>query len=144
MGTVNTTQLWLDKTFRETMDLLEEAKHYHAYKFQCQVRHLVPMKRLEITKESLRVTSRLSHTMAWLMTEKAIINEEMLRAEFEKNFRPLIEENICVQPPDKTIDDCPYGLLSLMDRSFDLFMRASRLEAMLRNKPQHNIFQPQH
>ena len=133
MGKGNTTLLWLDKTYRETMDLLEEAKHYHAYKFKPQVRHLVPIKRLEITKESLRVTSRLSHTMAWLMTEKAIINEEILRSEYEENFRPLIEEEICVKPPDKTIDDCPNGLISLMDRSFELFMRASRLEVMLRN-----------
>ena len=115
------------------MDLLEEAKHYHAYKYKRQVRHLVPVKRLEITKECLRVTSRLSHTMAWLMSEKAIINDEMQRTEFEEKFKPLIEEYSCVQPPDKTIDDCPNGLISLMDRSFELFMRASRLESMLRH-----------
>lgn len=144
MGKVYTTRLWLDKIYRETMDLLEEAKHYHAYKFKRQVRHLVPVKRLEITKESLRVTSRLSHTMAWLMAEKAIINEELLRAEFEKSIKPLSEEDTCVQPPDIPIDDCPNGLISLMDRSFDLFMRATRLEAMLRNKAQHYNLQPRH
>ena len=132
MGNVKTKQVWLDKTFRDTMLLLEEAKHYHAYKYKRQVHHLVPLKRLAITKECLRVTSRLSHTMAWLMSEKAIINEEMDRAEFEKEFRPLTEEYNCVQPRDETIDDCPNGLISLMDRSFELFMRASRLESMLR------------
>jgi len=135
MGTINTTQVWLDKTYKETLSLLEEAKHYHAYKFRKQTKHLIPVKKLEMTKESLRVTSRLSHTMAWLLSEKAIINEEIARYEFEAQFRPLSEEDICLRPPD-TFDDCPNGLMSLMDRSFELFLRASRLEAMLRtNSP---------
>jgi len=82
--------------------------------------------------------------MVWLMAEKAIINEELLRAEFEKSIKPLSEEDTCVQPPDIPIDDCPNGLISLMDRSFDLFMRATRLEAMLRNKAQHYNLQPRH
>jgi regulator of CtrA degradation len=138
MGTEKTTVLWLDKTYGETMQLLEEAKRYNAYSFKNQVRHLLPIKRLAITTESLRVTSRLTHTMAWLMTEKAIINDELLRAEVENRFRPLAEEHICTQKTDKDLEGLPNGLVSLIDRSFELFMRASRLEGMLRRKIKHD------
>lgn len=133
MGKADTTLLWLDKTFDETMDLLQEAKHYHANVIKRQVRHLVPLTQLEITKESLRVTSRLSHTMAWLISEKAILNHELTRDEFIELTPPLSEEFTCVNTHDTTIKDFPNGLTSLLNRSLDLFMRATRLEEMLRN-----------
>ncbi len=134
MGKADTTPLWLDKIFDETMDLLEEAKNYHSHVINRQVRHLVPLAQLEITKESLRVTSRLSHTMAWLMNEKAILNEEITREDFTQSNRPLAEEDICIQHGNTKIDDCPNGLIQLMERSFALFKRATRLEAMLREE----------
>ena len=133
MGKADTTIIWLDKIFSETMDLLEEAKAYNAYAYRRQVRHLVPVKRLEITKESLRVTSRLSHTMAWLMSEKAILNKEITRLENEEINRPLSEEEVCLSPINYDLKDCPNGLIDLMERSFNLFKRVARLEDMLRS-----------
>ncbi len=103
MGTANTTYLWLEKTFDETLRLLEEAEYYHMHKIRRQVRHLVPVKRLEVTTESLRVTSRLSHTMAWLITEKAILNNELDRGEASDLHQPLSDETTCLQAPtDRT------------------------------------------
>lgn len=132
MGQFDNSLIWLNKTFDETMGLLTEAKSYHAHNFQKQTDHLVPIDRLGATKESLRITSRLSHTMAWLMAEKAILSGEMGRQEFEEKFRPLSEELICIEEdydPDLYI---PKGLNDLLERSHRLFMRAIRLEEMLR------------
>ncbi|SCA57706.1 conserved hypothetical protein [Candidatus Terasakiella magnetica] len=132
MGKVATTVNWLDRTFDETMSLLIEAEQYHAYRFEHQVRHLVPVKRLALTKESLRVTSRLSHMMSWLMSEKAILNDEITRQDFAQNTQPLAQEDICVEPTNTPIEDCPRALQSLRRRSWELFMRATRIEGMLR------------
>ncbi|NVK17668.1 MAG: DUF1465 family protein [Methylocystaceae bacterium] len=128
----NTTLFWLNRTFDETLNLLEEAKYYNEHLIKRQVRHLMPIARLEVTAESLRVTSRLSHTMAWLITEKAILNDELDRMEAESLYRPLFEESTCLNLMQCTDDICPNGLLSLLDRSRDLFIRACRLENMLR------------
>jgi len=131
MGQVDNTTFWLERTFDETMTLLEEAKHYHAYRFPLQVDHMVPAERLELTRESLRVTSRLSHMMSWLIHEKAILNDEITRNEYVEANIPLAEENICTTCEDVDVS-CPQNLKSLMDRSWALFMRASRIEEMLR------------
>jgi len=132
MGMQNTTQLWLNRTFDDTLNLLEEAKYYNKHLIKRQVRHLMPIARLEVTAESLRVTSRLSHTMAWLMTEKAILNDELNRLEAENLFRPLYEESTCLRDMEFSDDICPNGLQSLLERSRELFIRACRLENMLR------------
>jgi regulator of CtrA degradation len=132
MGKVGSTHIWLDKTFDETLRLLEEAKNYHAHVITRQVRHLVPVERLDVTTESLRVTTRLSHTMAWLISEKAILNEEIDRAELQDRYPPLSEEEVCMNTIPQSFKICPRGLQSLLRRSLDLFERAARLEQMLR------------
>ncbi len=133
MGKLGSSTFWLDQTFDETMSLLEEAKYYHAYRFPKQVDHLNPCQRLELTRESLRITSRLSHMISWLMHEKAILNDEITRHEYLEHNIPLAEENICISTCEEVLEDCPKRLQSLMDRSLSLFIRASRLEKMLRN-----------
>lgn len=133
MGKVNVTQIWFEKTYEETLALLEESQRYHAYIFQQQTCHLRPIKRLSLTKESLRITCRLSHTMAWLICEKAILNNEIERTKFETDFKPLSEEKACIKPMDPAHNDYPNALKSLLERSLKLFIRAARLETMLRN-----------
>ncbi|WP_135076980.1 DUF1465 family protein [Terasakiella sp. SH-1] len=132
MGKTGTTVFWLEKTFDETLSLLIEAEQYHAYCFQQQVSHLVPDERLTLTKESLRVTSRLSHMVSWLMSEKAILNHEITRQDFLDLNPPLADETICTEPACDNIKCCPQALQSLRKRSWELFMRASRIEGMLR------------
>jgi len=135
MGQNITSHLWLDKTYDETLSLLEEAKAYNADIFPGQIRDFLPIKKMEATKESLRVTTRLSHTIAWLMNEKAIINDELTRREVESMYPPLQDEEICTFPSEKTKHQYPNGLVVLLDKSYDLFMRATRLENMLREEP---------
>lgn len=132
MGSAHPAQLWLDKTYDETMTLLVEAKHYHANRFNKQITHLPPTNRLELTRESLRITTRLSHTMAWLLSEKAIMNDEMDRDDYVEMNDPLDTIFICTEPDDSIVDICPVGLQDLLDRSLALFLRAARLETMLR------------
>lgn len=124
--------IWLDKTYDETMGLLVEAKHYHAHRFNQQTRHLEPSHRLELTRESLRITTRLSHTMAWLLSEKAIINEEIDRTKYTSENDPLDTVFICMDPENKVAHMCPKALQDLLERSLSLFTRAARLEGMLR------------
>ncbi|WP_419797145.1 MAG: DUF1465 family protein [Terasakiella sp.] len=133
MVKVGNSPFWLDQTFDETMSLLEEAKYYHSYRFPKQVTHLNPCQRLELTRESLRITSRLSHMISWLMHEKAILNDEITRHEYLESNIALADESICTSTCEETLEDCPKRLQSLMDRSLSLFIRASRLEKMLRH-----------
>jgi regulator of CtrA degradation len=132
MAQAGSNTFWLDQTFNETLNLLEEAKHYHAYRFSRQVHHLHPCQRLELTRESLRITSRLSHMVSWLLHEKAILNDEITRGEYIEITTALEEEQVCTSICADPLTECPKRLQSLMDRSFSLFMRASRLEKMLR------------
>lgn len=78
------------------------------------------------------MTTRLTHTMAWILSEKAILNHELTRAEQMADYRPLCEEETCIKCYDD-VDDFPRGLITLMDDSLNLFLRASRIEDRLRS-----------
>jgi len=121
MGQMQTGQLWLDKTYDDTMTLLIEAKHYHVNRFNQQTLHLTPIMRLALTRESLRITTRLSETMAWLLNEKAILNDEINRQLYHNQNNPLNTHIICTQPDHALEDLCPQGLQDLLDRSLALF-----------------------
>ena len=60
------------------------------------------------------------------------LNAQNNRLEAENLFRPLYEESTCLRDMEFSDDICPNGLQSLLERSRELFIRACRLENMLR------------
>ena len=60
---------FFNRTYDETMALLIEARNYIAYNEQSDQRGLAPQVRLQVSYESLRVTSRLTQVMAWLLAQ---------------------------------------------------------------------------
>lgn len=125
---------WLEATYEETYDLLREVKNYHDQIHPGQCCQRGSMERYLLTCESLRITSRLSHIMAWLLNEKAVLAEEMSCKEARTRFRPLCEENICTKNRFDDLKEIPRPMSSLMERSHLLFMRASRIEHQLRKE----------
>ena len=70
--------------YDETMALLIEARNYIAYHDAAEHRKLPPQVRLQISYESMRVTSRLTQVMAWLLAQKAVHAGEMTKAQADK------------------------------------------------------------
>lgn len=123
---------FFNRTYDETMSLLLEARNYIAYQETVDQRHLDAELRLRISYESMRVTSRLTQVMAWLLAQKAVHAGEMTAREAAGEEYALAGHDICAEPSGHEDEQLPPGLRSLLARSHALYMRISRLEEQFR------------
>ncbi|MTJ80179.1 MAG: DUF1465 family protein [Telmatospirillum sp.] len=119
------------RTYDETLNMIVEARNY--------MEHLEPrvtMRRrahpdLRFSCEALRVTSRLTQVMAWLMLQRAVNCGEISPEEACLDCNRLSGREVCLDTNAMDDDSLPTGLRSLMARSLHLYQRVSRLEQMV-------------
>lgn len=115
--------------YDEAMGLLVEARDYvqndvMAFKYADD-----PPDPVAMTQETLRLTSRLTQVMAWLMAERAMHEGEIGEDEFIKDKYRVEGQHVCLKRAiDDMKDDMPDGLNDLMDRSYSLYRRVMRLD----------------
>lgn len=116
----------IDALYVEAMVLADEARAYFDDGGRIEREALGPMARVAFSCESLKVTTRLMHVIAWLLTQRAVAAGEMTRADALDPSRRL------GQPPhtdDAALHDMPLHARALVEASIDLFRRTARLEA---------------
>ncbi|WP_207459914.1 DUF1465 family protein [Azospirillum sp. SYSU D00513] len=118
--------------YDETMALLVEARNYIAYHEAYDQKDLPPHVRLQISYESMRVTSRLTQVMAWLLAQKAVHAGEISREQGASEEFALSGGDICTDPSGADNEQLPSGLRSLLERSHRLYMRVARLDERVR------------
>lgn len=124
------------RTYEEALDLIVEARNYMV--------HLRPTPRrargswekncgesLRLSCEALRVTSRLTQVMAWLMLQRAVHDGEITADEACAEQNRLSGQSVCLDESSGEDHEIPAGLRSLLSRSLRLYQRISRLEEMV-------------
>lgn len=123
------------RTYDETLDLIVETRNYMV--------HLRPAARaarefganpgetLRLSCEALRVTSRLTQVMAWLMLQRAVHEGEISAYEACAEQNRLSGQSVCLDDSMGEDHEIPVGLRSLLNRSLRLYQRISRLEEMV-------------
>jgi regulator of CtrA degradation len=114
------------------MALLIEARNYVTYHEAIDQRTLTPHNRLQVSYESLRVTSRLTQVMAWLLAQKAVHAGELTLEQVAGEEYALSGGTVCTDPSGPENEELPSGLRSLLDRSHRLYVRVSRLDQQVR------------
>ncbi len=89
---------------------------------------------LECSCEALRVTSRLTQVMAWLMLQRAVMAGEVTQEQAMAEDNLLSGQDVCLVERDEL--DLPPALRSLLERSHRLYQRVSRLERMVLDRLQ--------
>lgn len=119
------------RTYDETLDMIVEARNYMTH---VQPR-TIPKRRgnpdLRFSCEALRVTSRLTQVMAWLMLQRAVVHGEISAEEACLDCNRLSGHDVCLDTDGMQDDSLPAGLRSLLDRSYRLYQRVARLEEMV-------------
>ncbi|PKU26370.1 DUF1465 family protein [Telmatospirillum siberiense] len=119
------------RTYDETLDMIVEARNYMTHVEP----RIFPKRRsnpdLRFSCEALRVTSRLTQVMAWLMLQRAVVYGEISPEEACRECNRLSGREVCLDTDSMTDDSLPAGLRSLLDRSYHLYQRVSRLEEMV-------------
>lgn len=124
---------FLDRVYDEAMALLIETRNYIAYQERRDADALAPDIRLIISQETLRMTSRLTQSMAWLLAQKAVQAGEIGARDALVQEAAVDGEAVCLD--DTYTDDVrlPDAVRNLLARTRSLYVRVHRLDQMMRD-----------
>ena len=115
----------VDSFYTEAMLLADEARSYFDDAGRDDRDQLDAFTRVTFACESLKVTTRIMHIVAWLLTQRAIESGEIQYSEGRRPERRL--GNAQVSDP-VTVDKLPPAARRLINASMDLYARVKRLD----------------
>lgn len=115
----------IDSLYVEAMVLADEARSYFDRNGRDDRMTLDPMLRVGFSCESLKVTTRLMHVIAWLLTQRAVEAGELSHAQARRPKRKLGD---APESDEKVIARLPADAVQLIEASCDLYARIKRLE----------------
>ena len=117
----------IDGLYVEAMALAEAARGYFDGIGRDQRDGLDPVVRVAFSCESLKVTTRLMHVIAWVLTQRAVEAGEMDWAEARQPVRRL---GASPDTDEAQLAALPEPARRLTQASLDLHRRVERLDAM--------------
>ena len=115
----------IDSLYTEAMLLADEARGYFDETGRDDRQSLEPFARVGFACESLKVTTRIMHIVAWLLTQKAVESGEIRSADGRRPERRLGHAN---ESDPLVIDQMPEAAQRLINASADLYSRIKRLD----------------
>jgi len=123
------TRRMIDSLYLEVMLLADEARSYFDINGRMDRDILAPVDRVGFSCESLRVTTRLMHVIAWLLTRKAVAAGEISEAQAAAPERRLGRAQS--SDPDMT-SGLPETARQIIVATADLYERVARLDDEMR------------
>jgi regulator of CtrA degradation len=111
--------------YTEAMLLADEARAYFDRHGREDRESLDPLLRVGFSCESLKVTTRLMHVIAWLLTQRAVESGEISRIQARKPIRRLGE---APESDPALLEKMPAPAFALIAASQDLYARVARLD----------------
>lgn len=115
----------VDGLYVEAMVLADEARAYFDEVGRTDRDGLDPMARVAFSCESLKVTTRLMHVIAWLLTQRAIDAGEIADRDALHPSRRL---GIAPVSDEAAVAAMPLRAQAMIAASIDLFRRTARLD----------------
>ena len=128
---------FFSRTYDETMGLMVEARNYMSYVERRDRERAGAFVGLRMSCEAMRVTSRLTQVMAWLMMQRAVHQGELSPEQALADHCRLSGAEVCLDESFTQDESLPNGLRSLLDRSLRLYVRITRLEQMMVQRVLH-------
>lgn len=133
MASISEPTAFFGKTDREALRLLAEARDYLAYLEPFDRGGLVPSDRLRLCLETMRLTARMTHVMAWLLAQRAVLAGE-IALDQALGHEALAEVEICMGGEESDWSGLPPRLVALLERSHRLYQRVARLDGLARRR----------
>ncbi|WP_349806542.1 DUF1465 family protein [Sphingomonas sp. ASV193] len=115
----------IDSLYTEAMLLADEARAYFDEEGRDERQTLEPFARVGFACESLKVTTRIMHIVAWLLTQKAVETGEIKTA---GGGRPERRLGNAADSDPAVVDQMPPSARRLIGASVDLYGRVKRLD----------------
>ena len=126
---------FFDANYEEAMALAEETRDYLARHQASERERAEPLDRMAVSCAALKVTSRLTQVMAWLLVQKAVQAGEMSRAGAAGQDYRLSGQEVCLSPRPLADRELPSVFADIYDRSRKLYERVERLDSMMQRPP---------
>ena len=124
-GRIQLTPKLIGSLYTEAMVLADEARSYFDRVGRDERDALDPILRVGFACESLKVTTRLMHIIAWLLIQRAVEAGELSAAEARRPARRLGE---APQTDESVFGQLPDTARGLIEASRDLYSRVQRLD----------------
>jgi regulator of CtrA degradation len=111
--------------YTEAMLLADEARSYFDLNGRTDRDSLDPIDRVGFSCESLKVTTRLMHVIAWLLTQRAVEAGELSRSQARRPARRLGD---APDSDEVLLAKLPEAAVALIHASRDLYARVKRLD----------------
>jgi regulator of CtrA degradation len=105
--------------------LADEVRGYFDQIGRADREALPPLQRVAFSCESLKVTTRLMHVIAWLLTRRAVEHGEISVAQARAPSRRL---GVAADSDPATLALLPEAAQTLIEASRDLYARVERLD----------------
>ena len=115
----------VDSLYTEAMILADEARAYFDDAGRDDRQALEPFVRVGFACESLKVTTRIMHIVAWLLTQRAVETGEIRGADGRRPERRLGHAN---DSDMLVVEQLPTAAKRLINSSIDLYARVKRLD----------------
>lgn len=115
----------VESLYTEAMLLADEARTYFDIQGRQERDGLDPFVRVGFACESLKVTTRLMHIIAWLLTQRAIETGEISVGNGRRPERRLGHAG---ESDPAVVEQLPAGAQTLVASSTDLYLRVKRLD----------------
>lgn len=122
---VRITPRLIDSFYTEAMLLADEARSYFDDAGRDDRGTLDPFVRVNFACESLKVTTRIMHIVAWLLTQRAIESGEIALREGRRPERRLGHAQ---ESDPAVVERLPEAAQLLVSASADLYARVKRLD----------------
>jgi len=121
--------IFFSRTYDEALALVVEAREYLLGPGKMAVRGMTAEVSFYYATESLRLTTRLTESMSWLMFQRAVSEGEITPEEGQADECHLQYQSTCLAETDERLSSqLPDGLVSLLARSESLYRRIDRLD----------------
>ncbi|PVX29099.1 DUF1465 family protein [Sphingomonas pokkalii] len=115
----------VDSLYVEAMVLADEARGYFDHLGREERERLCALNRVAFSCESLKVTTRLMHIIAWLLTQRAVDAGELSVEDARAPARRMGE---APETDPMLLEDLPEQAVLIIRASQDLYRRVSRLD----------------
>jgi regulator of CtrA degradation len=122
---VRITSRVIDSLYTEAMLLADEARSYFDDVGRNDRAMLEPFARVGFACESLKVTTRIMHIVAWLLTQRAIESGEIPTAAGRRPERRL---GHAADSDPAVVEQLPESAQRLINASADLYARIRRID----------------
>jgi regulator of CtrA degradation len=119
------TRKLINPLYTEAMVLADEARSYFDRLGREERDRLDPLLRVGFSCESLKVTTRLMHVIAWLLTQRAVESGELTSAQARRPSRRL---GGAPESDESVLSRLPESARALVEASRDLHARVARLD----------------